>query len=151
MLPSKHAHFESTCVQLADSAPHPSRFVLNGLEHANDILGQKAFDLNVWKVIGEYCYDEEGGRHQAFYSPTRDVDVLGERIRGGERIKVEQSLKYSLKEAEKLWSHAAMIETKQWKRGEVYGKHFQVPVLPKSGHQEPLRHIFPCRSFPTFA
>ena len=110
------------CVHVPDGLLQPLSFVLNGLEHANVILGEKAFDPDAWEVIGEYCYNKEGGKHQAFYSPTRHVDVLGQHIRPGERVQVEQSLKYSFKQAQKLWSQAAMIETKNWIHGEEYGK-----------------------------
>jgi uncharacterized SAM-dependent methyltransferase len=85
-------------------------------------LGERAFDTDVWKVIGEYCYDDQGGRHQAFFTPTRDVEVLGEHIRAGERIQIEQSLKYLPNEAQKLWKQAAMVETKHWQHIDEYGK-----------------------------
>ena len=67
-------------------------------------------------------YDDEGGRHQAFYAPVRDTVVLGELIRSHERIQVERSLKYSAVEAQRLWSRAGMTEIKQWKHGEEYGE-----------------------------
>ncbi|GKT85540.1 hypothetical protein Ct61P_03390 [Colletotrichum tofieldiae] len=70
-------------------------FILNGLANANEILGEEAFKLSDWEVIGEYVYDEEGGRHQAFYSPVRDTYVMGTLVKQHERIQVEQSLKYS--------------------------------------------------------
>jgi hypothetical protein len=66
-------------------------------------------------VIGEYIFDGEGGRHQAFYSPIRNTVVMGELIRPHDRILVEQSLKYSPLEAEKLWSSAGMMEVGHWK------------------------------------
>ncbi len=94
--------------------PISSRFVLNGLAHANRILGKEAFVLSEWRVIGEYVHDSNGGRHQAFYSPIRDTFVLGERIPAHERIQVEQSLKYSAAEATALWRSAGMSETRKW-------------------------------------
>jgi uncharacterized SAM-dependent methyltransferase len=87
---------------------------LNGLLHSNKILGEKAFKLEDWKVIGEYVYDNEGGRHQAFYSPLRDIWYKDVHFEAGERIQVEQSLKYSAEEALKLWNDAALTETKRW-------------------------------------
>lgn len=98
------------------------RFVLNGLWHANEILGSEAFTPGDWKVIGEYVYDGEGGRHQAFYSPVRDTVVMGELIRSHDRIQVEQSLKWSPAEADRLWSLAGMTEAAQWKHQNEYGK-----------------------------
>ncbi|KAI1205698.1 C-type lectin protein [Annulohypoxylon truncatum] len=100
------------------------RFILNGLVHANEILGHEAFDLNDWQVIGEYVYDNEGGRHQAFYSPLRDTVVLGETIKAHERVQVEQSLKYSKAGCSNLWRSAGMIEADRWMTNdEDYGLH----------------------------
>lgn len=100
-----------------------SRFILNGLTHANEILGRKEFDLDEWQVIGEYVYDNEGGRHQAFYSPIRDVVVLGETIKAHERVQVEQSLKYSKEGCRNLWRSAGMIEADRWMTtDEIYGE-----------------------------
>lgn len=96
--------------------------MLNGLVHANSILGHEAFNIKDWKVIGEYVYDAEGGRHQAFYSPVRPTEVMGEVIQTHERVQVEQSLKWSQVEAEKLWSSAGMTEAAQWKLNDEYGK-----------------------------
>lgn len=88
--------------------------MLNGLLHANRILGRTVFDLSDWKVIGEYVYDKEGGRHQAFYSPTRNINLLGIDFRAGERIQVEQSLKFSATEAHRLWKDSGLEEVDRW-------------------------------------
>jgi len=106
-----------------------ARFILNGLRHANEILGETAFVEEEWRVIGEYVFDGEGGRHQAFYAPLRDTTVLGEVIRPYDRIRVEQSHKFSAVEAQKLWSLAGMTETEQWRHDDEYGKH--TPALPQ--------------------
>ncbi|KIH91752.1 N-methyltransferase [Sporothrix brasiliensis 5110] len=90
------------------------RFVLNGLINANRILGKDVFQLDDWRVIGEYVHDIDGGRHQAFYAPVRDVEVLGERIQPHERVQVEQSVKYSPAEANYLWRSAGLTETYKW-------------------------------------
>ena len=50
-------------------------FYYNGLINANKLLGKEVFRRADWKVIGEY--DEDASRHQAFYSPVRDVVVEG--------------------------------------------------------------------------
>lgn len=91
-----------------------SRFILNGLLQANVVLGEDIFKVEDWKVIGEYVYDAEGGRHQAFYAPVRDIEVLGVKIRAGERVQVEQSLKYSSEEAQRLWSTSGLEEISKW-------------------------------------
>ncbi|KAL0471934.1 L-histidine N-methyltransferase [Neurospora intermedia] len=98
-------------------------FILNGLRNANEILGETAFIEGDWRVIGEYVYDEEGGRHQAFYAPTRDTMVMGELVRSHDRIQIEQSLKYSKEESERLWSTAGLEQVSEWTYGNEYGLH----------------------------
>lgn len=82
-------------------------FILNGLTHANRLLGKEAFRKEDWEVVGEY--DVEAGRHQAFYRPTRDVEVEGSLIKAGERIRIEESCKYSATQSTKLWRAAGMV------------------------------------------
>lgn len=100
------------------------RFILNGLAHANRLFKRDIFNLEDWRVIGEYVYDsnEQGGRHQAFLSPLRDVDILGHRIRRGERIKIEQSLKYTNASSQKLWALAGLEETERWTYNDEHGR-----------------------------
>ena len=81
-------------------------FILNGLMHANNLMGKDVFRKDEWKVVGEY--DEVAGRHQAFYSPVRDVVVEGTLIRAGEKIRVEESYKYSLLQSNELWQRAGL-------------------------------------------
>ena len=82
-------------------------FILNGLMHANKLMGKEVFGNDDWKVIGEY--DEVAGRHQAFYSPVRDVVVEETLIRAGEKIRVEESYKYSLLQSNELWQRAGFM------------------------------------------
>jgi uncharacterized SAM-dependent methyltransferase len=99
------------------------RFILNGLVQANEVLGEEVFKLDDWKVIGEYAYDGEGGRHQAFYSPKRDILFNDVTFKAGERIQVEQSLKYSPEAVTQLWSDAGLQEVRRWKASsEAYSK-----------------------------
>jgi EasF-like predicted methyltransferase len=91
-----------------DSEGKTYEFDLNGLAHANRLLGKKVFIKSDWKVIGEY--DENAGRHQAFYVPVRDVVIDGIHIQAGERIRFEESYKYSLLQSGELWQHAGLIE-----------------------------------------
>lgn len=104
-------------------------FILNGLANANQILGEEVFKLEDWRAIGEYVYDEQGGRHQAFYSPVKDVVVFGETVKAGQRIQVEQSLKYSELEAKKLWNTASLKEVDQWLLGQEYGEYTSFAIL----------------------
>ncbi|KAH8596089.1 DUF323 domain protein [Bisporella sp. PMI_857] len=90
------------------------RFILNGLSHANEILGEPVFKLEDWEVLGEYVFDEQGSRHQAFYIPRRDIHYKDIHIKAGERVKVEQSLKYSSQDAEKLWKNSGLVERSRW-------------------------------------
>lgn len=92
----------------------PTRFILNGLTHANEILGEDVFHLEDWRVIGEYAYDGEGGRHQAFYSPIRTLQFGDVTFAAGERIQVEESLKYSAEELIQLWDAAGLEEVDRW-------------------------------------
>ena len=87
-------------------------FILNGLVHANRILGWDVFDLAHWQVIGES--DGFGGYHQAFVSPKRDVEIMGTAVRAGERIRIEQSYKYSAKERKILWEESGLAEGASW-------------------------------------
>ncbi|KAK4986175.1 hypothetical protein LTR50_005467 [Elasticomyces elasticus] len=88
------------------------RFVLNGLVHANRLLGREAFVLRDWKVVGEY--DEDAGRHQAFVSSVKDVVIDGVNIAAGERIRIEESYKYSAEQSSKLWIDAGVLEGAKW-------------------------------------
>ncbi|KAL8872531.1 MAG: hypothetical protein Q9174_001851 [Haloplaca sp. 1 TL-2023] len=83
-------------------------FLLNGLRHANRLLGKETFQLSDWEVIGEY--DEVAGRHQAFYSPIKDVVMDGMSIEAGTRIRVEESYKYSIAQSDELWYKAGMVK-----------------------------------------
>ena len=64
------------------------RFTMNGLKHANKLLGYDAFKPNDWEAVGHY--DREGSRHQAFVAPKSDVVVEGTNIRKGEWIRIEE-------------------------------------------------------------
>lgn len=115
------------------------RFLLNGLRHANEVLGEEAFNVEDWAVIGEYVYDAEGGRHQAFYAPKRDITVMGEALKAGERVQVEQSLKYSAEERERLGSFAGLVEIERWMTDdEDYGEWFFPFLAPTSSASDPV-------------
>ena len=83
-------------------------FIFNGLTHANKLFGREVFNLSDWKVIGRY--DENEARHEAFYSPTKDVSVDGINIKAGELVRVEESYKYSPDQAKQLWKAAGLVE-----------------------------------------
>ncbi len=82
-------------------------FYLNGLAHANTLFGHDEFKEGSWDVVGEY--DEVAGRHQAFYVPTTDVVIDGVQIKAGEKIRFEESYKYSKSHSTKLWQTSGFV------------------------------------------
>lgn len=87
-------------------------FISNGLRHANALMKEEAFKIEDWEVIGEY--DEVAGRHHAFVAPRKDVVIDGVKILGGERVRIEESYKYSHDEILALWEKAGLAETNVW-------------------------------------
>lgn len=81
-------------------------FYLNGLDHANVVIGKEAFRLEDWDVVGEYDKIEQ--RHQAFYTPLVNVTIEDVYIRAGERIRFEESYKYSSSQSADLWKVAGI-------------------------------------------
>lgn len=79
-------------------------FTSNGLKHANRLLGYEAFNPDIWEAIGQY--DRQGSRHQAFVVPNTDVTVEGAHIKKGEKVRIEESHKWPLRRAERLWYEA---------------------------------------------
>ncbi|KAH7043215.1 C-type lectin protein [Macrophomina phaseolina] len=118
-------------------------FILNGLKNANRILGTEAFKPGEWKVIGEF--DQQHGRHHAFVSPLKDVSIDGVAIKAGERIRIEESYKYSAEEARQLWETTRVAEGAKWtnKAGD-YGIHMLSkprvfwPLTPEEYAPKPL-------------
>lgn len=81
-------------------------FYLNGLVHANVVIGKEAFKLEDWDVVGEYDNIEQ--RHQAFYIPLVNVTIEDTYIRVGERVRFEESYKYSSSQSADLWKAAGL-------------------------------------------
>lgn len=81
-------------------------FYMNGLAHANVLIGKEAFRLEDWDVVGEYDNVEQ--RHQAFYTPLVNVTIEDTDIRAGERVRFEESYKYSSSQAADLWKAAGL-------------------------------------------
>jgi uncharacterized SAM-dependent methyltransferase len=101
-------------------------FILHGLKHANEIMKETVFQIEDWEAVGEY--DKEAGRHHAFVSPCKDVVIDGVHIPQGERIRIEESYKYSRDEILKVWEQARLAENTIWSnsRGD-YGMLFLSP------------------------
>jgi L-histidine Nalpha-methyltransferase / hercynylcysteine S-oxide synthase len=108
-------------------------FIMNGLKHANRIMGDKnTFNIEDWEAIGEY--DVGSGRHHAFVSPKKDVVVDGVPISKGERIRIEESYKYSPEEIVHLWEESGLIKNTTWANSQCdYGK-FKLS-LPNAPHR----------------
>ncbi|ORY18361.1 C-type lectin protein [Clohesyomyces aquaticus] len=98
-------------------------FTLNGLTHANNIMEKQVFALKDWEAIGEF--DREAGRHHAFVSPLKDVVIDGVAIPKGERIRIEESYKWSRDEILGLWKRSGLVENTIWHNAKGdYGLHF---------------------------
>ncbi|KAI5806819.1 histidine-specific methyltransferase [Peziza echinospora] len=127
-----------------DSFGVSREFELNGLAHANEILGGDVFKKDEWEYVGEW--NERKGRHQAVFIATRDV-VMDEasfgrpsreiRIRKGERVKIERSYKFDAEEVGKTWVGAGLVEGARWgcETGDynlhmVYKPPFNFPLNP---------------------
>lgn len=87
-------------------------FIRNGLSHANKILGKEAFDKDEWRVVGRY--NETAGRHEAYYSPVKDLSFESIDFTAGEMVRVEQSNKFSAEDRSRLWSSAELAEGAAW-------------------------------------
>jgi EasF-like predicted methyltransferase len=95
-----------------DSKGITHRFYMNGLLHANAILGYDAFKPAEWEIIT--TYDEARGCHQAFYSPTKDITVNGITLCKGETVLFEEAFKYDSRERDELWRNAGLIPVHAW-------------------------------------
>ncbi|KAF2771460.1 hypothetical protein EJ03DRAFT_342216 [Teratosphaeria nubilosa] len=102
-------------------------FTLNGLKHANILLGSEVFRPADWDAVGEY--DFEGGRHRAYVVPNKDLTILGIHLGRGERIRIEESYKYNQAQAKQLWRESDVLETDAWtnQKGN-YALHFLKPT-----------------------
>lgn len=72
--------------------------------------------------MGEYVFDSQGGRHQAFVYPVCETNVLGSVIGANERVMIEQSFKYSHSEASELWRRGGFCEKHESFRGDNHGE-----------------------------
>lgn len=84
-------------------------------------MGENTFNMDDWEAIGEY--DKQAGRHHAFVAPRKDVVIDGVPVKKGERIRIEESYKYSREEAKDLWEMAKLAENVVWPNAKGdYGK-----------------------------
>ena len=91
-----------------DSEGVTRQFYENGLVHANEVLGYEAFKPSQWEIVTQF--DNVTGRHQAFYSPTEDVNINGVLLPKGEKLVFEEATKYSPEERDQLWRTVGLIQ-----------------------------------------
>lgn len=105
-------------------------FYRNGLDHANILLGHQTFKQDEWAIEGRY--DSLEHRHEAYYVALKDVQIGHILIRKGEKLKLEESHKYSELESYQLWRAAGLVpESSYFNDDRTYGqsKHRSVPQL----------------------
>jgi EasF-like predicted methyltransferase len=88
------------------------RFISNILHHANKVLGYETFDPKDWKVEGEW--NAQGGSHDQFLIPQRDIIASGVKLKRGKGLYVVSSYKFDEEEQEKLWEDAGLELKSCW-------------------------------------
>ncbi|KAK6340627.1 hypothetical protein TWF696_008951 [Orbilia brochopaga] len=117
-----------------------TRFILNGLNNANSILGRKVFDTEAWEYVGEF--DPLNQRHQAFYVAKEDITLSLENpvfVKKGEKILVERSYKFSESQTILMFENAGLARGTSWgQEGGEYTLHLlyhpagKVSAVPES-------------------
>jgi formylglycine-generating enzyme required for sulfatase activity len=96
-------------------------FILNGLDHVNDMVGQPFIDRSKFEYVSDYRQDE--GRHVAHYRALADCTLKYRPSNGAvteiavakdEMIYVESSYKYSLSEIDTLMDTASLDISDKW-------------------------------------
>ena len=82
-------------------------FYLNGMANINKLADRRMFDPGDWTVIGQY--NKKKHCHQAFYQANSDVLVGETMLKAGDRIRVEESYKYSPSQRAELWNSGGLI------------------------------------------
>ena len=91
-----------------DSYGVTEKFDRNGLVHANSLLGYEAFKQDEWTIKGEYI--EAENKHRASYVALKDVKIDHIKIRAGEVLQFEQSVKFIEAACDELWHDAGLVE-----------------------------------------
>ncbi|KAG5462461.1 MAG: C-type lectin protein [Olpidium bornovanus] len=104
-----------------DPAGITEEFIMNGLDHVNEIFGGGGHGENTLIDRRDFAYDahynEDAGRHEAYYKSLKDQVIrlsAGEKtaeihLKAGERIHVEYSYKYSPREISQVINDARLI------------------------------------------
>ncbi|KAF2859265.1 DUF323 domain protein [Piedraia hortae CBS 480.64] len=118
-----------------DSKGVTHEFTLNGLKHANQLLGYDAFCLDNWQAVGEY--DVVGHRHRAFVAPLKDQVVEGVEIEQGEKVRIEESYKANASQAKDLWRNSCVEQMTRWSNdADYYSLYLLRPELTFSDKPE---------------
>lgn len=105
------------------------RFILNALNHANDVLGYEAFNEQDWDVQGEW--DAEGGSHDQYLVPRKDIKFEDVLLKQGEKIFMVHSTKFDAADQSELWNASNLREVHRYLNSDRwYGLHVLEPSLP---------------------
>jgi L-histidine Nalpha-methyltransferase / hercynylcysteine S-oxide synthase len=103
-----------------------ARFHMNSLEHANQVLGYKAFRIEEWTVRGEW--DERARCFNHSLVPLRDVMFEGVCLKAGEKVHISHSHKYDAMQKSRLWQQAGLRELAAWRcKDPSYGETLLFP------------------------
>ena len=105
-----------------DSQGWTNKFIMNGLVHANHVLGATVFDPSKFEYHDRY--NDVEGRHESYYRskvaqtltiPSADgTKDLTASLEEGELIHVERSHKYSTREALDTFEGAGLRVVQKW-------------------------------------
>ncbi|KAL1919392.1 uncharacterized protein VTP21DRAFT_2085 [Calcarisporiella thermophila] len=91
-------------------------FIMNGLDHINNILGHNFIDRNQFEYVS--YYNEKQGRHEAYYRSLCDQTLSHKdqtfHIAKNEMINVEYSYKYDVEELISLFETAGLSHAMTW-------------------------------------
>ncbi|KAF3934887.1 hypothetical protein ABW19_dt0204499 [Dactylella cylindrospora] len=106
------------------------KFIMNGLNNANNILGKTVFNFDEWLYHGEY--DILNGRHQAFFKAKSKIVLPLQqpvKIEQGECVRIERSYKFSTVEIDTLFEESGLQKGTAW--GQTDGDYSgAVPLKP---------------------
>ncbi|MCJ1245586.1 hypothetical protein MMC30_002790 [Trapelia coarctata] len=94
------------------------QFMLNALDHANSVLGYKAFHSDDWTVRG--VWSEQTGCHDQYLVPLKDVEFEDVQLPAGEMVHIVHSYKYDALEKVQLWEKTGLREAEEWRRTDEY-------------------------------
>lgn len=108
---------EEVALAYHDPAGVTTDFIMNGLDHADRVLGGNVLDKSKFEYYDRY--NDTEGRHESYYRSLCDqtITVPGEdpiQMSTGELIHVESSYKYSEREALDLFDAAGLRVVQRW-------------------------------------